>query len=154
MRLGQLLLEAAREEMEAQRGTQDCPLHVLPMLESSPVQTGPYPFYLFLVLTKQYPPMAPLRQATSSPAWRRGSQRGCAKGERKAALLETAPKYSHLAPGSAVLGTYHSAKGPSLPISLLGRTWRALWLCHLLASLSHHGHLRILSAAPRSFPSP
>lgn len=44
VRLGQLSLEAAREEMGAQRGTQDCPLHVLPIPESSPVQTGPYPF--------------------------------------------------------------------------------------------------------------
>lgn len=41
-------------------------------------------------------------------------------------------------------------KGHLVPIPLLGSTLASA----IFANLSHHGHMRILSVVPRSFPSP
>lgn len=80
-------LERKCESKEAHRTV---PLHTLPMLESSPVETGPCPFYLFLVLTTQSPQWLSSGRAPLPPA-QRGSQRDWAKGKK--AMLETASNF-------------------------------------------------------------
>lgn len=71
-------LERKCESKEAHRTV---PHHTLPMLESSPVETGPCPFYLFLVLTTQSPQWLSSGRAPLPPA-QRGSQRDWAKGKK------------------------------------------------------------------------